>query len=223
MYNLKMKILPLLSLLALTGCNSSEDIIQVVPGEGSHYVVSAISGEKRLHELAKISQTEDYWMRFGDQWFDMGLNEDSTSVDNSGTNLLYLLNDHRLEKEVGEYHIHPKAFVQGGYGQPSIGDIKNHAKLSSTAQQLGLNLTSKVFDGMGIWDYSITDNVRELLSSPKSLEDVDDLVEFVGNYEKIQRDITLQQDLSVTQKINKHIAQMEKIGVLLDYTWLERF
>ena len=220
-YSLKRKILPILALVTLIGCNSSEDIISVVPGSGNSYAVSGESGEKRLHELAKASQMEDYWVRFGNQWFDMGINESSTSVEDSGTELLYLLNGHRSEREVGEYHIHPKKFVEGGYGPPSIGDIKHHAELSSITRQLGLNLTSKVFDGRGVWTYSVTDNVRELLYSQRSMKDISDLDEFIRDYEQIQIKITLQQDLNVTQRINTHIAQMQKIGVLLDYSKLD--
>lgn len=209
---------------------ASDTSIKVTPGIGASYEVTQKEYEKSLHELAKTAEKEDVYLKIKNKLHDIGYNEKKRKADVNLEKLVTLLKENQPE-EASFTHIHPTKCKFEDVNQdvypPSPGDMELLVDIKNELRekQISTKLTSKVYDGHGIWEYDIT---KELETQLK--------VRIENDFGKIFRPgamllhmqmgtaiekILQNPNLTRQEKIMIYIEAVKKFGVLLKYTPIE--
>ena len=135
-------------------------------GFGHVYCGSRLAGEARLHSLAREALREDAWLFADDVWIDVGYDERADSVLCSWESFRSVTGI-RTATGLIWYHLHPLASAPTGVHPPSVEDVLALALLKDLCEaELGAELVGRVFDGCGVWDMDLSDELRGKLKRP---------------------------------------------------------
>lgn len=210
-----------LGLVALVGMDHadafSQDTLKVVEGSGRKYHLSQQDGEKQLHLLAKSSNLEDNWILSGETWTDVGIHQKLASVKIDSVRFLEDINLPQNSTVYG-YHIHPVHARTALFAPPSSIDIIFHAQSQKSLKDRGIFFTSKVCDGYGVWEYTVTDDLANELTSGGNIQHL--ILKF---WLAICAEKFLSADphTSVHTDTSQYIHHIKIGGVLLSYTSFE--
>ncbi|MBN1837923.1 MAG: hypothetical protein JW820_18845 [Spirochaetales bacterium] len=215
--------------------------LRVREGVGHTYAGSRQSGEARLDSLAREVVREDAWLYADGLWVDIGYDERATSV-------LCSLAAIRAAADLAHgadliwYHVHPRRSAPVGVHPPSVEDIAALCVLKDFCQrEFGARLFGKVFDGFGVWEVDLSEELQSRLSrppgpgvaadeerfdprdtasllvSPARRREVAALKLYL-EHERIAQSILRDEAAGREEMIRRYIAGMAEIGVLLRFT-----
>ncbi len=225
--------------------------IHIQEGPGHVYRLSKSEGEKNLHALAKQALKEDAWLYTPGYWIDIGYEEQNRNVFCTLDKVFSALDAGDAFGVFPEnssliwYHIHPRTSYGTGVYPPNVEDILALVRLKDQfRERLNVNLSGKIFDGYGVWQFDLSaDLSRKLCSYSRdkereqqkngSLRDVAALVSsparkrevawlsFYLNHETVARRELQSQTGKRDETISHYIAAMADLGVLLNYQDLD--
>ncbi len=206
----------LAALATIVACSTQKTeqarpLIQVRHGAGTVYNTSKEAGERALHHLARTAKLEDYWIFSKNQWIDVGTNERPEAVEGD-----YDVFKRCAEGTITEYHIHP--IGDGRIYPPSAKDIIRHGNLKRGLKAIGVDLESRVYDGIGEWTYTVTGTVEQLLKIKRFRLYNNVYEELLREFIKQAMTNTLDAEHSSRDdRIKSYMQEVSALGILLDY------
>jgi hypothetical protein len=209
---------------------NSRTKIEICKGEGAVYLLSRRASEKSLDVLCRDNKVklEDAWLHQDSALHDIGYEEERENVKISHNTIAEYTNRAVRGDTLFIYHIHSKKTKGKKFFPPSRADIFMYAYAKDFSQSYSVNLSSRVFDGTGMWEIDTSPEFLSAITSEGADQNRGYITRILRTGYKVdvwsKRNRAPRDEIErISRKynpeeINKYIALMKTIGVNLKYT-----